>query len=120
MSSDAKRRVTRLVTFILYGTGNFGLFTEIPVCKFLRGLREYSLKPLFFIFYILSIVCVYTFFLQLFVWRIVPSILLRIMRHRNVHYYYYVVKVGNLPKHLASFQRLAFFKQHPFVAFIRY
>ena len=33
-------------------TGNFGLFTEIPVCKFLRGLRAYSPKPLFFIFFI--------------------------------------------------------------------
>ena len=43
-------------------TGNFGLFTEIPVCKFLLGLRASSPKPLFFIFYILSIVCVYTFF----------------------------------------------------------
>ena len=52
MSSDAKRRVTRLVTFILYGTGNFGLFTEIPVCKFLRGLRAYSPKPFLFLFFI--------------------------------------------------------------------
>ena len=30
-------------------TGNFGLFTEIPVCKFLHGWRAYSPKP-FFIF----------------------------------------------------------------------
>ena len=34
-------------------TGNFGLFTEIPVCKFLRGLRAYSPKP-FFIFIFIS------------------------------------------------------------------
>ena len=40
-------------------------------------------------FFILSIVCVYTFFLQLFVRRIVTQILLEIMHHRNVHYYYY-------------------------------
>ena len=33
--------------------------------------------------------CLYIF-LQLFVRRIVPSILLRIMRHRYVHYYYYL------------------------------
>ena len=26
-------------------TGNFGLFTEIPVCKFLRGWRAYRPKP---------------------------------------------------------------------------
>ena len=37
-----------------------GLFTEIAVCNFLRGWRSYGPKP-FFIF-ILSIVCVYTFF----------------------------------------------------------
>ena len=40
-------------------TGNFGLFTEIPVCKFLRGWRAYSPKPSFLC---VSIVCVYTFF----------------------------------------------------------
>ena len=39
-------------------TDNFGLFTEIAVCKFLRGWQLYGLKP----FFILSIVCVYTFF----------------------------------------------------------
>ena len=38
-------------------TGNFGLFTEIGVCTFLRGWWLYSLKP----FFILSIVCVYYF-----------------------------------------------------------
>ena len=45
-------------------TGNFGLLTKISVCKFLRGWRAYSPKPFFFliIFYILSIVCVYTLF----------------------------------------------------------
>ena len=37
-------------------TDKFGLFTEIVVCKFLRGWRSYGL------FYFLSIVCVYTFF----------------------------------------------------------
>ena len=26
-------------------TDNFGLFTEIAVCKFLRGWRKYGLKP---------------------------------------------------------------------------
>ena len=26
-------------------TDNFGLFTEIAVCKFLRGWRSYGLKP---------------------------------------------------------------------------
>ena len=35
-------------------TENFGLFTEIAVCKFLRGWRSYGPKP----FFILSIVCV--------------------------------------------------------------
>ena len=46
-------------------TGNFGLFTEIPVCKFLRGWRAYRLKPFFFFLFfsffkkkILSIVCI--------------------------------------------------------------
>ena len=39
-------------------TDNFGFYTEIAVCKFLRGWRSYGLKP----FFILSIVCVYTFF----------------------------------------------------------
>ena len=29
-------------------TDNFGLFTEIAVCKFLRGWRSYGLKPLLF------------------------------------------------------------------------
>ena len=43
-------------------TDNFGLFTVIPVCKFLRGWRAYSPKPFFFFFLILSIVCDYTFF----------------------------------------------------------
>ena len=43
-------------------TGNFGLFTEIPVCKFLRGLRAYSPKPLFYIFlYIVHCMCLYIF-----------------------------------------------------------
>ena len=28
-------------------TGNFGLFTEILVCKFLRGWRAYSPNPFF-------------------------------------------------------------------------
>ena len=59
-------------------TDNFGLFTEIAVCKFLRGWRSYGPKPFLF-----CPLYVYTFFLQLFV---------GIMRHRNVHYcsYYYV------------------------------
>ena len=29
-------------------TDNFGLFTEIAVCKFLRGWRSYGLKPFLF------------------------------------------------------------------------
>ena len=32
-------------------TGNFGLFTEIPVCKFLRGWRAYRPKPSSFFFF---------------------------------------------------------------------
>ena len=32
-------------------TGNFGLFTEIPVCKFLRGLRAYIPKPFIMYFF---------------------------------------------------------------------
>jgi len=66
-------------------TGNFGLFTEIAVCKFLRGWRAYSPKP----FLILSIVCVYTFFCSFLYGVLCPRVLLGIMRHRNVHYYYY-------------------------------
>ena len=48
-------------------TDNFGLFTEIAVCKFLRGWRWYGLKP----FYFVHCMCLYIF-LQLFVRRIVP------------------------------------------------
>ena len=29
-------------------TDNFGLFTEVAVCKFLRGWRSYGLKPFLF------------------------------------------------------------------------
>ena len=36
--------------------GNFGLFTEIPVCKFLRGLRAYS-----FFLYLVHCMCLYIF-----------------------------------------------------------
>ena len=43
-------------------TGNFGLFTEIPVCKFLFGLRAYSPKPLFLYFlYFVHCICLYIF-----------------------------------------------------------
>ena len=57
-------------------TGNFGLFTEIPVCKFLRGWRAYRPKPSLFFFFSLKknlvhCMCLYIF-LQLFVRRIVP------------------------------------------------
>ena len=48
-------------------TNNFGLFTEIAVSKFLRGL---AVVPDFY--FILPIACVYTFFLHLSVRRIVP------------------------------------------------
>ena len=48
-------------------TDNFGLFAEIPVCKFLRGWRSYRLKPLCFVY----CMCLYIF-LQLFARRIVP------------------------------------------------
>ena len=48
-------------------TGNSGLFTEIAVCKFLRGWRSYGPKP----FYLVHCMCLYIF-LQLFVRRIVP------------------------------------------------
>ena len=45
---------------------------------------SYILKPFY------SVHCMYLYiFLLLFVRRIVPWILLGIMRHRNVHYYYY-------------------------------
>ena len=64
---------------------NFGLFTEIAVCKFLCGLEVVWPETIF----ILSIVCVYTlllflflFFSLLFVRHIVPYILLEIMLHR--------------------------------------
>ena len=30
-------------------TDNFGLFTKIAVCKFLRGWRSYGLKPFYFV-----------------------------------------------------------------------
>ena len=54
-------------------TGNFGLFTEIPVCKFLRGWPAYSPKPfLFYFILILSIVCVYTFFCSLLYGALCP------------------------------------------------
>ena len=53
-------------------TGNFGLFTEILVCKFLRGWRAYRPKPFFFSFLnLVHCMCLYIF-LQLFVRRIVP------------------------------------------------
>ena len=52
---------------LLNFTGKFGLFTEIAVCKFLRGWRSYGLKP----FYFVHCMCLYIF-LQLFVRRIVP------------------------------------------------
>ena len=42
-------------------TDNFGLFTEIAVCKFLRGWRSYGLKP----FYFVHCMCLYIF-LQFF------------------------------------------------------
>ena len=48
-------------------TDNFGLFTEIAVCKFLRDWRLYGLKP----FYIVHCMCL-DIFLQLFVRHIVP------------------------------------------------
>ena len=32
-------------------TGNFGLFTEIPVCKFLRGWRAYRPETFSFFFF---------------------------------------------------------------------
>ena len=48
-------------------TDKFGLFTEIAVCKFLRGWRSSGLKP----FYLVHCMCLYIF-LQLFVRRIVP------------------------------------------------
>ena len=65
-------------------TDNFGLFTEIAVCKFLRGWWSYGLKP----FYFVHCMCLYIF-LFLFVRRIVPWIWLGIMHHRNIYYYYY-------------------------------
>ena len=34
-------------------TDNFGLYTEIAVCKFLRGWRLYGLKPFYFELYVL-------------------------------------------------------------------
>ena len=40
------------------------------------------------LFYFVHCMCLYIF-LQLFVRRIVPQILLGVMRHRNVHCYYY-------------------------------
>ena len=48
-------------------TDNFGLFTEIAVCKFLRGRRSYGPKP----FYLVHCMCL-DIFLQLFVRRAVP------------------------------------------------
>ena len=68
-------------------TDNFGLFAEIAVRKFLCGWRSYGSKPFLFC-PLYDCMCLYIF-LQLFVWHIVPYILLGIMRHRNVHYYYY-------------------------------
>ena len=64
-------------------TDNFGLFTEIAVCKLLHGWQSYGLKLSF----LLRCMCLYIF-PQLFVRRIVPKILLGIMCHRNVHHYY--------------------------------
>ena len=46
--------------------------------------RSYVLIPSYFVHFM----CLYIFLL-LFVRRIVPWILIGIMRHRNVHYYYY-------------------------------
>ena len=48
-------------------TDKFGLFTEIAVCKFLRGWRSFDLKPFNFVH------CMWLYiFLQLFVQRIAP------------------------------------------------
>ena len=38
-------------------TDNFGLFTEIVVCKFLHGWLSYDLKP----FYFVHCMCLYIF-----------------------------------------------------------
>ena len=50
-------------------TDNIGLFTEIAVCKFLRGWRSCGPKPFFK--YFVHCMCLYIF-LQLFVRRIMP------------------------------------------------
>ena len=66
-------------------TDNFGLFTEIAVCKFLLGLAV--VWPETFLFCPLYVFI--HFPAPFWIWRIVPLVLLGIMRHRNVHYYYY-------------------------------
>ena len=65
---------------------SFGLFTEIAVCKFLRGWQSYGPKPFYFVHCMCLYIC-----LQLSVRRIVPQIWLGVMHHRNVHYYYYYI-----------------------------
>ena len=57
---------------------------EIAVCKLLRGWWSYGPKPFLF-----CPLYVFIDFSAAFCTRIVPQILLGIMRHRNVHYYYY-------------------------------
>ena len=52
----------KIIVWSCLFTENFGLFTEIAVCKFLRGGWSYGPKPLFFnYFLILSIVRVYRY-----------------------------------------------------------
>ena len=38
----------KIRVWLCFVTDNFGLFTEIAVCKFLRGWRLYGLKPFLF------------------------------------------------------------------------
>ena len=63
---------------------NFGLFTDISVCKFLHGLAVIWLET--FLFHP-SYMFIH-FYKYIFVLHIVPQILLGIMCHRNVHHCY--------------------------------
>ena len=73
------------IWILLYLADNFGLFTDISVCKFLRGWRSYGLKPfllcpLYMFIHFSAAFC--TAHCALENW-------LRIMGDRYVHYYYY-------------------------------
>jgi len=65
--SEVCHRRCMTMQYMAMVTDNFGLFTEIAACKFLRGWQSYGLKPLFIFFCspffsFLSVVCIFIYF----------------------------------------------------------